>query len=305
MAAFKANVNFLGVPDFKVIDIDPKQVAQGLQDYLQRGSQLTGVSLEDIDRTVYELPTDVKTVTLTGLLDKGMKLFDAIVWLTAGRPSTHKLEISATKSKDNIPTMHSIARAVFYTYFFLLTQARYPVRKTGDNQPAVANFLKIVMGMDGNQSEYINLICSFEPQKFNPAWVKYVDFTNFGQEALSRFGLGVAGYRMFGPFKIYRPKSDMNPELQSAYDFARTVSMAPPSWDVHPLTRKPAILTSKGNLNKNLSNLILDVFTDEQIDEMVTAKMLYARPQKEPNYKNYLTWAAEDTITGTELIFRA
>jgi len=304
MATFTATAAFLGNADFKVIDIDARQVAEGLQLYLERGSKLTGVSLEDIDRTVTELPADVKKATLADLLDKGMKLFDAIVWLTAGRPEAYPLQRDVSKKADNIPSLHEIARSVFYTYFFLLTQARYPVKAGGEGQPAVANFLRVVMGMDQPQNEYIERICSFAPQKFDPAWVKWVNFGNFGQEALSRFGLGVAGYRMFGPFKIYSPKPGLSQELQNAVAFARAIATANPSWDVHPLTRKPEVLTRRGNLNKNLGNLILEVFTEDQINEMVQSKMLYKKPDKEPNYRNYLTWSTVDDITGTTLIFR-
>jgi hypothetical protein len=304
MATFTANAAWLGSPDFKVIDIDPEQVAKGLQEYLKRGSQLTGVAITDIDRGVSTVPADLKKVTLVDLLSVGMKLFDAMVWLTAGRPSEYPLTRDPTKTVDSIPSMHDVARSVFYSYFFLLTQARYPVKGGGDQKPTVANFLKVVMGMEEDQSVYISRICSFEPQKFNPSWVKYVEFSNFGQEALSRFGLGVAGYRMFGPFKLYTPVQDLSPEIKAAYDFARKVSMAPPSWDVHPLTRNVNILTSRGNLNKNLNNLIMECFTDEQIAEMVTAKVLYKTPVKEPNYRNYLTWSENDNISGTSQIFR-
>jgi hypothetical protein len=304
MTSFQATAAFLGNIDFQIVDIDPEQVAKGLQLYLERGSKLTGVSLDDIDRTVTSVPQSASTVTLVQLIDVGMKLFDAIVWLTAGRPVSHPLQADPSKKKDNIPSMHHIARCVFYTYFFLLTQARYPVKSSSSEQPAVANFLRIVMGMDANQSEYITTLCSFEPQKFDPAWVKYVSFTNLGQEALSRFGLGVAGYRMFGPFKVYKTKDNLTAEQQSAVTFSRTVAKASPTWDVHPLTRKPDILTRRGNLNKNLGNLILDVFTEEQITEMVSSKMLYKKPEKEPSYQNYLTWGPEDDISGTTNIFR-
>jgi hypothetical protein len=304
MATFRATAEFLGNADFKVIDIDPKQVAEGLQLYLERGSKLTGVSLDDIDRSVMAVPTDPKKSTLAELIGLGMKLFDAIVWLSAGRPSNYPLQADVSKKADSIPSLHDIARSVFYTYFFLVTQARYPVKTGGVDPPAVANFLRVVMGMDEPQGNYIGKICSFSPQKFDPAWVKWVNFGNMGQEALSRFGLGVAGYRMFGPFKIYSARGGLSPELQSAIAFARKVAMANPSWDVHPLTRKPEVLTRRGNLNKNLGNLILEVFTDEQIDEMVKSKMLFKKPDKEPNYRNYLTWSSEDDITGTSLIFR-
>jgi hypothetical protein len=304
MSAFSNTVSYVGNADFKVIDIDPVEVASALQKYVDRGSKLTGVSLDDINLSVCRLPSDVKKCTLVDLLDIGMPLFDAIVWLTAGRPSTHELTVDNSIVKANLPSMHEIARSVFYTYFFLVTQARYPVPTGGTNSPKVPNFLSVVMGMTGSQSSYIEKICSFPPQKFDPKWAKSIKFENFGQEALSRFGLGVAGYRLFGPFKIYKPMDNISNELKSAIDFARKVSESSPTWDIHPLTRDPAILTKRGNLNKNLGNLILDVFTEEQIDEMVNSKMLFAKPTREPSYKNYLTWSSNDDISGNQLIFR-
>lgn len=138
------------------------------------------------------------------------------------------------------------------------------------------------MGMDKDQSVYINLLCFFSPQKFSPAWIRHANYENMGQEALSRFGLGVAGYRMFGPLKLYTPRAGLSTELQAAYEFARTVSVSPPTWEVHP--RNTAVLTSRGNLNKNLNNRILECFTTEQIAEMVAAKVLYKVPVREPNY---------------------
>lgn len=304
MATFTANAQSLGTPNFLIIDVDPVQVARAFQDYLIRGSQLTGVSLDDISTSLHTVPANPKTATLADLVAGGMKLFDAVVWMTAGRPASHPLTVDPSISVDSQPSMHEIARAVFYVYFFLLTQARYPVANANDEKPKVSNFLTNVMGMDKDQSHYVNLICTFAPQKFNPAWVRHVNFERLGQEVLSRFGLGVAGYRMFGPFKLYTPRAGLSAELMAAYNFARNVATNPPTWDVHPLTRSPEILTARGNLNKNLANLILDCFTTEQIQEMAAAKVLYGVPERQPNYMNYKTWSAEDNISGNSNIFR-
>jgi len=304
MAPFTATAAFLGNVNFNVQDIDPSEVARGLQAYLDRGSKLTGVSLDDINRSVLSKPVDSTKVTLVDLLNLGMKLFDAIVWLSAGRPASHPLEVDSTLKKDNLPSMHEIARSVFYSYFFLLTQARYPLASNQADKPAVANFLTVVMGMKDDQSVYIERICSFNPQLFDAKWIRYVNFAGLGQEAISRFGLGVAGYRLFGPFKVYEPKEDLPDNLRAAVTFAQKVAKSDPTWSIHPITRSPAVLTKRGNLNKNLSNLILEVFTTEQINEMVESKMLYAKPAKEPNYKNYLQWTSDDDVSGDDKIFR-
>lgn len=302
--SFQATPQFIGIPDFGLIHINPEETAKAFQAYLDTASKLTGVSLDDIRRTVISMPADVKKVTLVDLLKSGMKLFDAVVWLTAKRPSSHPLEVDPAMKLESIPSMHDIARSVFFCYFMLLTQARYPVSRNNNEKPRIPNFLKTIMGMDKEQHVYVETICSFEPSKFDPSWARHVTFDGFGQEVLSRFGLGVAGYRMFGPFGLYDPKDDMPTNLKPAFEFARKIATAPSSWDIHPLTRNPNILTARGNLNKNLANLMLDVFTDEQLDEMVKSKVIYGKPEREAAHRNYLQWTADDNISGTAVIFR-
>lgn len=301
--SFSATPNYTGVPSFGIIHVDATETAKAFQVYLDTGSKLTGVSLNDIKTGVSAMPADHLTVNLVELLNLGMKLFDAVIWLHAGRPSTHPLTVDVNMTSENIPSQHSIAKAVFYCYFMLLTQARYPVPASEPEKPRVPNFLKTIMGLDADQSYYVEMLCSFPPQQFDPAWVRYVHFTNFGQEVLSRFGLGVAGYRMFGPFALYDARPNMDKTLNGAFTFARNVARAPASWNVHPLTRAPGVLKSRGNLNKNLGNLMLDAFTDEQLSEMASAKVIFKKPIREPTHRNYKTWAPEDDISGTARIF--
>jgi len=302
--SFNATPSFVGVPDFGLIHIDPEETAKAFQTYLDTASKLTGVSLDDIKTTVSSMPVDVSKVTLVELLEKGMKLFDAIVWLTARRPKSHPLMVDPKMTKDQIPSMHEVARAVFYCYFMLVTQARYPVHQNESQKPKIPNFLRTIMGMALDQHVYVDTICTFPPQKFDPAWVKHVSFAGFGQEVLSRFGLGVAGYRMFGPFALYEPRPDMDQSLLPAFNFAKRIATAPSSWNVHPLTRSPNVLTARGNLNKNLTNLLLDSFTEKDLAEMAAAKIIFKIPEREAAYRQYKQWKEEDDITGTALIFQ-
>jgi len=302
--AFRATAAIVGVPKFGLIHIDPIETAKAFQVYLNTASKLTGVSLDDITRTVKKLPVDSSKVTLADLLEQGMRLFDAVVWLTAGRPNSHPLLEDPGMKKEQIPSLHDVARAVFYCYFLLVTQARYPVSRSSSDKPKIPNFLKTIMGMDKEQHVYVEQICTFDPQKFDAAWARHVSFDGFGQEVMSRFGLGVAGYRLFGPFSLYPVKEDVDTALIPAINFARKIATAKASWDVHPLTRNPNILTKRGNLNKNLGNLILECFTEEQIAEMVTAKVIFGKPTREMGHRDYIQWKEEDDITGKALIFK-
>lgn len=301
--SFSASQATLGNPNFGLIHIDPIETARAFQSYLETASKLTGVALDDITVTVSVMPDDESTVTLVWLLEHGMRLFDAIVWLTAGKPSSHPLVVDPAMEVASIPSLHGIARAVFYCYFMLVVQARYPVSSKNSEKPKIPNFLKTIMGMDEEQHIYVEKICTFEPQKFDPTWAKYVKFQGFGREVLSRFGLGVAGYRMFGPFALYQPKAGLTTELRTAFEFAKKIATSAPTWDVHPLTRNPTVLTKRGNLNKNLNNLLLECFTDAQLKEMESAKVIYRYPVKEPTHRNYTQWTSDDDISGTSSIF--
>lgn len=158
------------------------------------------------------------------------------------------------------------------------------------------------MGLTEPQGNYVNKICTFNATQFDPRWIKYIQVDKFGQEALSRFGLGVAGYRIFAPFKYTVPKDNLSPELILAVASAKSVAEAAPTWAIHPITRDPKILTRLGNLNKNLTNLILEVFEKDQIDIMVKNKALYEYPTLRTAFTQYRTWAATDDISGNELV---
>ncbi|MCJ1231429.1 hypothetical protein MMC12_008106 [Toensbergia leucococca] len=201
------------VVDFKIIDIDPKDVAAALQPYVARGSK--GVSIDDIDVTVKSIPQG-SPPGLAALLEAGMKLFDAIVWLPGGGAAAKALTVDSNIDPKTIPSLHTVTRSVFYTYFFLLTQARYPAPADEVNSLKVMMFLIKVMSMSESQHVYIWNICSFTPSKFDPKWIRKVKYNGLDQEVLWKFGLGVAEYHLFSPFKILTPTKPLSPEVRAA-----------------------------------------------------------------------------------------
>ncbi|KAG6306436.1 hypothetical protein E4U45_007172 [Claviceps purpurea] len=301
------SVKIQSAPNFGIVHVDPKAFALILQPFLDRGSKVTDeVTVDDISTRVLSVPDKPEQATLKDLVAIGMKFFDAVVWLSAKDKSRHPLRADPTMKPDDIPSNDDVAKSVFYCYFMLLTQARYPpddheIRK-------IPRFLTILMGMNKEPSYYVSKICTFELRRMNPSWIKHADYWNWTKDVLSRFGICVAGYRMFLPFDLYDAREGLPDNLVSAFTFARAVARAPASWNVHPLTRPRGpqdSITRRGNLNKNLGNLILDVFTDKQVDEMVRHRILFKRPDRDVAHREYLQWAAEDDISGTAYIFSA
>ncbi|CCE33383.1 uncharacterized protein CPUR_07307 [Claviceps purpurea 20.1] len=301
------SVKIQSAPNFGIVHVDPKEVALILQPFVDRGSKLTDeVTIDDISTRVLSVPDKPEQATLNDLLAIGMKHFDALVWLGAKDKSRHPLRADPTMKPDDIPSNNDVAKSVFYCYFVLLTQARYPPDDHEIQQ--IPRFLSTLMQMNKEPSYYVSKICTFELRRMNPSWIKHMSYKFLTEKTVSRLGIGVAGYRMFVPFDLYDAREGLPDNLVSAFTFARAVARAPASWNVHPLTRPRGpqdAITRRGNLKKNLGNLILDVFTDEQIDDMVKQRILFKRPDRDVAHREYLQWAAEDDISGTANIFPA
>lgn len=287
--------------DFKIIQIDVLKVADALQRFIHVGSSRTGIAITDI-QTRCTGPVPTTPHSLKALLQAGIPLFDAVAYLTVDRAHRPPLVSDADIVENTAPSLEKISEAIFYVYFLLVTQARYPTVGSGSDQIRVPRFLKDVMRLSEEPNVYLKRICSFNPVKFNPAWLKCIHIPGLGVETMNRFGLGVAGYRLFGPFKCYEVKESASRNIKSAYAVARHFAINPPNWQIHPITRNPTILSTYGNLNKNLANLILECFTENQIDEMVATKMIYQRPVHDPQCANYKTWSIMPSLpTGDEI----
>ncbi|RKF61659.1 hypothetical protein GcM3_154016 [Golovinomyces cichoracearum] len=201
------------VPDFGIVDIDPIVAGDLLTAYCHRGSKLIGVDIGSINCTVTALPTPNKTVDIPRCLAHGMKFFDAIVWTSATPAVRPKLVLAPNTTDVEILTNAEISKAIFYIYFSLLTQAKYPTQ-LGENQ-LIPAFLRTTLGLTVLPATYVRKVCTFIVNLFDPTWIRSVRFRGFGQKTLSRFGLGVAGYKLFAPFALLNPKQDVPVEAEN------------------------------------------------------------------------------------------
>lgn len=270
------------------VTLDTRAIAKLFTGYVAQGSKKNFLSAQTPNTHVLPGTTKENLSTIEKCLTAGMKLFDAVVWFASDKKK--ELVEDQEIKKDKIPTTREVAQALFYCYFFLLTQARYPGVGTGPQLDNVPKFLSSVLGLGQGQKHYAEILCGFEIAHFDGRWIEHYPHHMLGLEARNRFGLGVAGYRMAGPFKYYVPSQTLSAAQAAAVEFAREMACSNPSWNVHPLTRDEQLLAKCGNLNQNLGNLILEVYTGEEIEAMRKAQILYAAPVHAPSHLNYKTW---------------
>lgn len=312
---FVANFSSAGANNYKidVIDFDAQELARTLAPFIGQGSKPSFLTRQDIvvykikyknQSTVPAADRISETSDFSQLMSIGNnKFFDVLFWLSlpaADRPPMHEInegsELPAVSSGD-------ICKALFVQYFFILTRGRVS-RATTSNQGAdMPKFLKVVLGCNETPEDYMSMIATFDMHKMGYEWARHVPFGGISREAVSRFGLGVAGYRMFTPFKMLTVKPGVPPNLIRAVAVARQMANADASWDLHPATRSNAILQSYGPLNANLGNLMLEVFEVAELNQLVATRALFQLPTEDPMARNYRTWDVDYVPSAAARIF--
>jgi len=299
--------------NFDTIDIDPVELATKLAPFISQGSKIHYLTRDDLN--IYTVKYDGASTVAAGdriiaangfhgLMRAGQnKFFDVLIYMAMNpRDRPEVTEISEAQLEPPV-SYGDVARALFVQYFFVLTRGRAS-QATGTNLGTdLPKFLHTVLNCTESPKTYHDRISSFDMHKLGYEWVRHVPFNNIAREANSRFGLGVAGYRMLSPFKLLRPRTGLTPALTSAYNLAHSMAIAPATWDIHPATRSNAILQTYGPLNANLGNLMLEVFEEANLRDLVTRRVIFAMPTRDPSATQYQTWTGTYTPGAATNIF--
>jgi len=324
---------------------DPEVYAKILQAFVNEGSQLHNLHVDDI--TVFFNPSgdvadvekdNVRTIdgkkvanTVSGLLAAGAKFFDAVLYLSLPedrrpQPSNHQ-EPKKSGQIIKFPLYNDvglITQYIFSMYFFIMIRAHPPSNLADYKAQPMPKFISAVLGIEQAAAAMAEYLASFSLSNLNPAWVKYIDVKGLSQEAASRFGLGVAGYRIVSIFNViipdkYRTTKKGEPILEHEKDaipleekpawlddaikVAKSFKDAGPCWDFHPATRNPNVLSKYGNINKNATNLLLASYSAPTVQKMVQTKKLAVPPVGDASYTEYLQWGGKGEYVATSKIF--
>lgn len=293
MATTVQNVNFrnvnLGNITFLGLRLDLESFAGQLQVYIEQGSRRYNLSYRDIhvyrNRGV-DIPA---TMTLEWLFTQGNALFDSLIYLA----NPNAIDLIQRPPDEQIPavTPDAVARAVFVQFFFILTRGS-PSNSAGTTMGTdVPAFLRNILSATQSPRYYAQMLATFNLVMVDPAWVRHINLQGVGTEARNRLGLGVAGYRALSPFRFLRRPANIPGDLVRPYEVAVSMATSAASWDFHPATRNPDLLTRYGPINANAFNLALDLWTNDELQVLVDSRILFAMPVRNPGVTNYRGWA--------------
>lgn len=308
---------------FGVVDIESIDFASYVQKFVYFGSKRYQLSIDNL--TVFSVhdddftgKSDVKfsevngekiPIDLRSHLLAGTKFLDAVLYMhlpNSEKPRVKKNPARGANGKVDVDQFNDpteIAKCMFFYYFYVLTRARAPEESRGSDKQPVPRFLDQVLSIKKTAGEVADYLASFKLTDLDPAWVRGIQIDGLSREALARFGLGVAGYRLAAPFKLQDPDKDGHDQFAAAVRVARSFATMPSCWDFHPATRNPNLLQKYGNINKNLGNLILNVYKPETIQKFVVSRTLFEIPKEDANHTNYKTWTDQLIYSTSAPIF--
>jgi len=287
-----------------VIEQNPTLLAKALEGFVIEGSKRHKINKEDLTVEVFNSHKDQFTKNgaklddlMLLLLKGGTCFFDA--WLYLGMEKATRPEVTYIDDPEDSSAMDGpgakgdpskITSYVFFVYFYIMVRGHAPSLGNAYDGQNVPAFLKSVLAIGDNPKVVARYLASFDLNKMDPAWVCEIPTVGMGREAQTRFGLGVAGYRICSVFNYYKPDADGHEEYAEAVEVAKSFLAGGLDWDFHPATRSPDVLTKYGNINKNCTNLLLKVYKEDTIKTMLAAKKLAVVPVYDEAHTNYVNW---------------
>lgn len=289
----------------KLIFQDPVKIAGVLAKFVHDGSQTHILNTDDVTVSIFakdEAEFNKESVNLEKkyeiLMRGGSRFFNVFFYLGLDEESRPKATVlpdlpigAEADGMSNYADAGTISKYIFYTYFFIMIRGHAPTSSSAYAGQPVPKFLSAVLAMKESPQIVSNYLATFDLNSIDPNWVRHVPTVGLSKEAESRFGLGVAGYRLCSVFNHYKPDKDLDDNLLESVEVAKSFLDAGLDWDFHPATRSANLLSKYGNINKNCGNLILLCYQENTIKKMVAAKKLYAVPEEDPSHGNYLQWS--------------
>jgi len=277
-----------------VIRLDIERLGNHIHQLIVNRGQLRNVLPTDL--TVYAVNGNAAPVDVSQAVSTGTKFFDAVYYLSCPdmqRPALHpplndliSPEVRRANTVDNL----------LWCALFLMLRGGYGLSTGKTTGTDIPNFLKSICSMNVSPKENSDALASFDINKVPPTWIKLIRWSEFAPEIRMRLSLGLSGYRMFAPFKYYKPKQNASQEALEAYQFVQKINNAKFDYSILPATRSASMTQKFGSLNHVLGQLLLACYTPEQLGEMVKLKMIFQLPTLDPRYNNWQSWKSTDSI---------
>jgi len=303
--ASQISMELIGELGLTTVNVNPETLASVIQLFLTDVSKIHSVDKADLQ--IRKDPNNIVPDTVAEAIRYGTKFFDAVYYFTLDDKEGVAMlpHYSTDVSLKQLVTKEQdwIIRAcnnLLVCYLHIMMRGAYPSNPKANEIQKVPAFFKSILGFDSPLGNVANELASFDLNKIDMSWVKLIKTGSFNIAIKNRLSLGIPGYRMLMPFKLYPLKSGVSQEVKAAYEWVQKLVNRGFYWDIFPPTRSSQVTQKLGPMNAALGNLMLECFTQDQLKEMAeqSLKIIFDVPKKDQRANHWRSWSA---ITDLEL----
>jgi len=205
------------------IKLDVNELGARINELIEDVGKLGVVSVGDLQ--VYANAEGAPPKTIVEAMENGTLFFDAVYYFAndTGTDVTLMPKVDTGMTKDQLIT--TAKQRLLWTALFLMLRGSYPESVGNDVGRDVPAFLRNICGMNESPANVAQGLASFDLKKIEPVWIRGITWSTFAAAIKQRLGLGLAGYRMLGPFKLYPCRADAPDEAKEAYEWVRAIAV--------------------------------------------------------------------------------
>lgn len=268
----------------EMIRVELMEFCQIIEDVIFKASDNTLISIKSlIFKTKLEIPDE--EFTLKDLARNGISIFDYYIYFSLVK--THKDSI-VWIIDGNLRQFNEddYAKGIFTVFFLLITRAKLRLNENEKMPKFITSYLDFKLGVQ----EFNDIVSRNNISNFDHSWVLKIDLSKLSKPVIQRLESGIAGCRKFNIFKTLKPKNydKLSDNLKISYDTIRKIAEDGPFSEMHPFGMTLSLKSS--SISRNLDNMIIDIYTEDEINSMINSGILFTKPkydQRYVQYKNY------------------
>jgi hypothetical protein len=223
-------------------------------------------------------------LTLKDLINHRIPIFDYLIYKSLSEDPTTKITWVVDTTRKNY-TESQISFSVLFIYFMLVTRNK----AIPEGQESIPNFLMKFMLTPMTIDDIKNCLSYNDLNQFQHNWIKEVDISRLSSAIKNRFKQGIAGMRLFAVFRDNEVDRDIDANTENLVKRVKKLATEGPFWEMHNLFQLNEL--SSISINANLTNLLLDCFSEEKIKLLLKEKSIFKYPVYNNRALSYKTWS--------------
>lgn len=270
-------------PSGDYISTDLKMFGENLIKLINVASEPNIVELQSLKFVSGKAFNANSVINMSTIITCKIPIFDLFIYNNLSEENKRKVRWTVDDNRIEY-SENEISYSLLFIYFMVITRNKVML----DRGEAIPSFITRFSKIPMTASSIYNCLSENNLNLFKHTWVKSVDLNLICQPLRNRFKQGIAGMRLFNVLRDNAPDMQIDSSTELLYQKIKDLASEGPFWEMHSLFQ--STLLSSYSIAGNLSNLILELYSDSMIKKLVENKILFKYPVFNPRHMNYKNW---------------